>query len=999
MKFLTLYIVISVFLSCLNLLIALAAMKKGTRVGYFLSLAAFCASVANISYLFSILSFNYRFVSITSSLYFAAIDLMLNALIHFTAEYTRLNKSIRVPLLISHLYAAFDIACFAINPFKEIILNYVYRDTAVAPYAYRMMPLYKLHLFYTYLLVAASLMILLYKACRVTAGYRSQYILGAAGIILIVLLNAIFLYLPNLGILSLLDVSTNLYPLVSMYLYWCSMIYSQQSTLTVFKNAVFENVDQGILFFDYNQELSLFNRKAESFLSDTIALSDGLKLRYFLNGCGIGDLNIADLGITGQAGDNARSADSYSVQCYVRREGDVLPLRLDYRLVKNNRGRLIGQMFVLSDLALETDLITGFHKWENFCRFAAENSKSFPIPTVVTACDINGLSTINSTQGRENGDRVIKELADLLRRHFRKEAYYIRGEEATLLVIDYTEDKAQVLRTMAMIRDAFDHSIQYAVAVTSEERPLILDAVEEACQTMRTRKVLDHSSAHSSVLASLEKALQECDPDTEEHVTRTRENGARFARRLGLSGRETSQLELLCVMHDIGKIGVPLDILTKPDKLTDDEWHTMQQHTDKGYQIALSSPELKPIADMVLHHHEKWDGTGYPDGLSKESIPLLSRVIAILDAYDAMISRRPYKEPLSPSEARAELIRSAGTQFDPRLVSEFVHMLNEEDGIPPAPVDKPATIPPAVEAAPEESAVHSVPYAHYYLDEDMVIFHIDHRFTELTGYTESDLKKTPMRQIDLIPEEDRTEYLCLVQESLGRTRQAYLEHHIRRKDGSVIEVLCFGRHYYDTATRSMRSEIMVCRSSAIKAVRDLADAEKARAKAQLRYWEDTYRRDSLTGLLSHGAFIDDVEIHLLQKSTRVVLLMFDVDKFKEYNDTYGHRAGDEFLIFIAQTLSGAMRRHDLTCRMGGDEFAAALFFGTDESLHLIHERIQQIFQQLLTTIRAAYPEAGISMGAAISGDEHETFAMIYDKADKALYHSKENGRSRYTIAD
>ena len=94
-----------------------------------------------------------------------------------------------------------------------------------------------------------------------------------------------------------------------------------------------------------------------------------------------------------------------------------------------------------------------------------------------------------------------------------------------------------------------------------------------------------------------------------------------------------------------------------------------------------------------------------------------------------------------------------------------------------------------------------------------------------------------------------------------------------------------------------------------------------------------------------------------------------------------------------------MRRHDLTCRMGGDEFAAALFFGTDESLHLIHERIQQIFQQLLTTIRAAYPEAGISMGAAISGDEHETFAMIYDKADKALYHSKENGRSRYTIAD
>lgn len=136
-------------------------------------------------------------------------------------------------------------------------------------------------------------------------------------------------------------------------------------------------------------------------------------------------------------------------------------------------------------------------------------------------------------------------------------------------------------------------------------------------------------------------------------------------------------MSLLCLLHDIGKIGVPLEILNKPGKLSDEEWEILRSHTEKGYVIANSNHELKGIAEEIRHHHERWDGSGYPDGLSGESIPLLSRIIAVVDAYDAMINNRSYKSAISVSSAMEELEQCAGSQFDPFIVSEFLLMLKE----------------------------------------------------------------------------------------------------------------------------------------------------------------------------------------------------------------------------------------------------------------------------------------------------------------------------------
>ena len=278
----------------------------------------------------------------------------------------------------------------------------------------------------------------------------------------------------------------------------------------------------------------------------------------------------------------------------------------------------------------------------------------------------------------------------------------------------------------------------------------------------------------------------------------------------------------------------------------------------------------------------------------------------------------------------------------------------------------------------------------------MRIVSADENFEKLTGYSPEDIREKPMIQADLIPEEERTEYLCHTNACLAKNPMVFQEHKLRRKDGSDIYVFCFGRMYYDSAVRAKRSEIIITDITKTYSMKMLADAEQEEAQIRLKYWEDTYRRDSLTGLLNHAAFRSDMELKLLEGKSKVVMLMMDVDKFKEYNDTFGHHNGDKFLILVAQTLHISLRKEDRACRMGGDEFAVALFFETDTPEAVIRERTQQIFDKVNITLRGADGSTGISMGATIA-EPDATFNQLYEASDRALYQAKENGRGRLVI--
>ena len=200
----------------------------------------------------------------------------------------------------------------------------------------------------------------------------------------------------------------------------------------------------------------------------------------------------------------------------------------------------------------------------------------------------------------------------------------------------------------------------------------VLDRIADARRSMKIKKLLDDHSAHSQTITSLVRALKESDSDTEAHVKRTQAMGRELGRRIGLTDLEQSQLSLLCLLHDIGKVGIPLEILNKPGKLTREEWEVLKSHAEKGYQIAISSWELKDIAEMIRYHHERWDGKGYPRGLKGEEIPLAGRICAVADVLDALSSPRCYKPAWPEEKVKEEFIKQRGLQFQPELIDVLV---------------------------------------------------------------------------------------------------------------------------------------------------------------------------------------------------------------------------------------------------------------------------------------------------------------------------------------
>jgi HD-GYP domain-containing protein (c-di-GMP phosphodiesterase class II) len=179
---------------------------------------------------------------------------------------------------------------------------------------------------------------------------------------------------------------------------------------------------------------------------------------------------------------------------------------------------------------------------------------------------------------------------------------------------------------------------------------------------------------------ALVAAVEARDPYTHDHSQRVGHYAKTIAIRLNLSQREISRIETAAILHDIGKIGIPDSILRKTEKLLPDEFDVIRGHPSIGVKILGHTTYLRRELPIILHHHEQFDGSGYPDGLVGEKIPIGARVLAAADALDAMLSRRAYRPALTMREARGELERHRGTQFDPTVVDVLLDWLDEMDG-------------------------------------------------------------------------------------------------------------------------------------------------------------------------------------------------------------------------------------------------------------------------------------------------------------------------------
>jgi diguanylate cyclase (GGDEF)-like protein/PAS domain S-box-containing protein len=310
------------------------------------------------------------------------------------------------------------------------------------------------------------------------------------------------------------------------------------------------------------------------------------------------------------------------------------------------------------------------------------------LPYSVITGDINALKLTNDLFGHNEGDKLIMETAVLLRSSC-GQGIVARtgGDEFSILLPKTGEEEAN--RIVTKIYAAFEEqkalpreqnfflSISLGYATKVREEQTIGEILKTAEEHMYRRKLLEHQSIRSTLLNTIKQLLFSKSNETMEHAERMAQLARRMGAELALSESDLVSLELMAVLHDIGKIGISNDVLSKPGPLEELEWTEIRRHPEIGYRIALTIPELQGIAGYILCHHERWDGTGYPQGLGGEEIPYIARIIAIIDAYDAMTEDRPYRSGMPVQNAAEEIIRHAGRQFDPEVARVFIERVLE----------------------------------------------------------------------------------------------------------------------------------------------------------------------------------------------------------------------------------------------------------------------------------------------------------------------------------
>lgn len=315
------------------------------------------------------------------------------------------------------------------------------------------------------------------------------------------------------------------------------------------------------------------------------------------------------------------------------------------------------------------------------------------LPLSVIVCDVDGLKLVNDAFGHVAGDNLLIAAAEILNNACRENDMAIRtgGDEFAVLFPKtntadiekiFNEINNQSKNKKIQTHDGLQFiSISMGHATKETEEKSLDEVILSAEEYMYRRKLLARKGSHSILLKSIKTTLHEKSYETQEHCSRMSQLARKLGHALEVPFQDLDILELAASLHDVGKISIDLSILQKTEKLTEQDWEVLKKHPEVGWRITQAIPELNPISDIILYHHERWDGTGYPRGLAGEEIPLMARIISIVDAYDAMIEERPYRKAMSKEDAISEILKMAGTQFDKVMAEIFVNQVLAEDNI------------------------------------------------------------------------------------------------------------------------------------------------------------------------------------------------------------------------------------------------------------------------------------------------------------------------------
>jgi diguanylate cyclase (GGDEF)-like protein len=303
--------------------------------------------------------------------------------------------------------------------------------------------------------------------------------------------------------------------------------------------------------------------------------------------------------------------------------------------------------------------------------------------------DLDGFKQYNDTFGHPAGDALLSRLGDRLQSALSGAAtvYRMGGDEFCMLATDAADrgdELAQIAAdALSDCGDAFEIECSYGLASIPADATTAEGALRIADQRMYQHKA-GRSSASRQSTDVLLKVLSERSPDLDDHLSGVARLAAHTAAQLGLPDHEIARIRQGAELHDVGKTAIPEAILSKQGALDPDEWAFMRRHTLIGERIVRAAPSLAHVAKLVRASHERFDGAGYPDGLAGDEIPLGASIVAVCDAFDAMIGERPSREALSVEDALAEVCRCSGSQFDPAVVEAFCTVVAELAPVPAA---------------------------------------------------------------------------------------------------------------------------------------------------------------------------------------------------------------------------------------------------------------------------------------------------------------------------
>ncbi len=539
------------------------------------------------------------------------------------------------------------------------------------------------------------------------------------------------------------------------------------------------------------------------------------------------------------------------------------------------------------------------------------------------------------------------------------------------------------------------------------------------------------ANGYRAVVRSLAAAIEARDGYTGGHSDAVQRLCAAVADRLGCSQEELEEIRTVAVLHDIGKIGIPDHVLHNREPLSREEWAVMRQHPVIGERILEPLPGLAAVAKAVRHEHERWDGTGYPDGISSQSIPLAARVVSACEAYYALVSDRPYRGALASEEALRELRDCSGTQFDPEVVDALVACIREPAALPD--LEEPR-LEPVADVKPQSRlelelraliTVAAAVAAAHGLDDVIETAAEEARRALAAGslsISRLEQDSTRLRTLinvgDLAPDEQRfpedelyaladyprvaqmfalgTPHLSALGDQNTDPAEITLLLSIGKQSAVAVPIFFAGDMWGELyATRPAGDEPFTERdvrflgtiSRQVGAA--IGRAELFSGMAELAF------KDSLTGLSNRRALDERLEVAIadaVDSGSDLSLVLCDMDNLKLVNDTHGHQAGDAALIRVAAALRDAAEDHDgMVSRIGGDEFCI-LLPGFDATA------ARTLTETAMAALAAEEPRLTLSCGIASVGGGARRPADLVRAADAAQYTAKRTGRRRVYIA-